>query len=528
MAMGTGMGTGMGTDTANRPRLKKFGLLGMGLSLLVIFPAWAGEWTITPTITAVETRTDNVGQVEKNKQSDWVTDITPGINIKGVGDRVKLDFDYQMHNLLYARDSSRNNIQNSLSAFGSLEAIENLFFIDASASVFQQNISAFRGATYSSSVDVSDNDNTTETRTYELSPYFKGTLGSFAEYQLRYSMSESTSDEKGLDDVKTKELAAYLAGVKGAGRMGWALEANTRQVDYARGKRDNEADLLRGTLTYHYSPQFRVSLIGGWESNDYVSVNKESHTIVGAGFEWAPTERTLLAVSHEDRFFGDSNSISFSHRTPRTAWNYRETKDAQVATDQTSSILGTNYDLFYNMFSSAIPDPAARAAFVNALLLRSGVDPHAQLQGGYATTGVTLQHQRELSFALRGVRNTVTFAATWNKTKELSQGVGSGLYLGSSFGNASDVRQQGVSVNWSHQLTGFSTLTGSVSRLESKGSGGTTSQDTEQTMMTINFLTQLGPKTNAGLGIRRTKFDGTAGASNYTENALSGSISHRF
>ncbi len=522
--MGMATGTATGTTMASRPSVLLLIPLGIGAGFLTV-PAEAGEWKITPTISAYETITDNVNQTNKNQKNDFITDITPGINISGVGDRAKLSLDYQMHNLMYARETSKNNLQNSLSAFGSLEAVENFFFIDASASIYQQNLSAFRGATYSN-VDVNSSNNTSETRSYLISPYIRGTFGSFAEYQLRYNLSSSTSSENNRYNADTKEVVARLAGIRGATQFGWAVDASSRKIDYQVG-RDNEADLLRGTLTYHYSPQLRLLLIGGYERNDYASVNKESHTIKGAGFEWAPTERTLLSASREDRFFGGSNNISFSHRTAGTAWNYRETKDAYVATDQANALSGTYFGLYDSMFSSMIPDPVTRAAFVNSFLLSNGLTPDAQLQGGFATTGVTLRHQRELSFALLGARNTVTFAATWSKTKELSQGIGTGLLLGTDFGDVDKVRQQGLSVNWSHKLTGLSSLTGGIARLESRGSGGS-SVSTDQTMLTVNFLTQLGPQTSAGVGIRRTEFDGSSNSSNYTENALTGSITHRF
>jgi hypothetical protein len=44
-------------------------------------------------------------------------------------------------------------------------------------------------------------------------------------------------------------------------------------------------------------------------------------------------------------------------------------------------------------------------------------------------------------------------------------------------------------------------------------------------LLNLNLVTQLGPNTNAGIGVRRNVVDGTA---NYTENAVIGTLSHRF
>ena len=515
------MGTAMGTAMASRLDRRSLTALGISLGLLTV-PAIAGDWTITPSISVNETATDNIDQVDKDRTSSLVTDISPGINIAGEGDRAKLRLNYQMHNLFYTDDSSRNNAQNSLNAFGTLEALENWFFIDANAFISQQNLSAYRGSTYSS-VDTNNSNNTTETSTYRISPYFKGTLGTSTDYQLRYNLSKTTSDEGSAYDTETRELVARLTGMTRFSKFGWALDGNTQESKFDRG-RDTEADLVRGTLTYYYDPQFRVSLIAGRESNDYNSLDKESHTIKGAGFEWAPTDRTLLSAIREDRFFGNSDNIKFTHRTAGTAWKYSQTKDAYTSTDQASGSVGTYYSLFDSLFSSAIPDPAARAAYVNALLLSNGISPNAQMQGGFLTTGVTLQNRKELSFALIGTRNTVTFAASKSDTQAFTGGIGSGWYAGTDFADANSVNQTGASINWSHKLTALSTLTGSIARLESE-SGGEGTYKTDETLFAINFLTQLGPKTNAGLGARRIEVDGTT---NYTENALTATLSHRF
>ena len=277
-------------------------------------------------------------------------------------------------------------------------------------------------------------------------------------------------------------------------------------------------------LTYQIDPQFRVSLIGGREANNYQSLSKEAHTTKGVGFDWSPTERTQISVSRENRFFGNSNSFSFAHRTEGSAWKYSESKDATVQTNQQSSTLGTNYDLLFSLYSSAIPDPVLRAGFVNALLSANGIPPNGLIQGGFLSNGVTLQHRRELSFALLGARNTVTFSASQSQSESLSQGAGTGFYLGAGFSNAQSIRQRTASINWSHKLTGLSSLTGSYAHMNSRGTG-TSSLETTQQMFNVNYMTQLGPKTNAGLGVRRVVVDGST---SYTENALTGVLSHQF
>lgn len=521
-----GMAMGMVTDMAARRVFRKgsAGLAGVtiiGVLAGVPVSAFAGTWTITPSVAVRETATDNARLSDTNKESDLISDISPGILVEGVGGRSKLRFDYQMHNLIYASDSSRNKTQHALNAFGTLEALEDWFFIDASGTISQQSISPFGGAP-SSGANTNGNDNSTETSTYRLSPYFRGTLGGFADYQLRYNLTTTSSAASQANDSDTKELVGTLKGVTALASLGWSVDASSQEVNFDNG-RSSEADRLRGVLTYQINPQFRVSLIGGREANDYLTIDKESYTTKGAGFDWSPTERTLVSASREDRFFGKSNTFSVSHRTAGSAWKYTESKDANVQTNQQSGGLGTYFDLFYSLTSSSLSD-AERTAITNALLDLYNLSPEAQVQGGFLTNGVTLQHRRQLSFALLGSRNTVTFTASRSESENMSAGVGTGILVGTDFVDVRNVRQRLISVNWSHKLTGMSSLVGTVSRLNSTGSGNTSLETTQQTY-SLDFTTKLGPNTSAGFGARHIVVDGTT---NYTENALTGVLSHRF
>jgi len=486
----------------------------------------AGEWTIRPTISVTETATDNVALTGENKQSDLISDISPGLHIEGSGGRSKLRFDYQMHNLIYAQDSSRNTIQNSLNALGTLEAIDNWLFIEASGNISQQSLSAFRSASASSSVNVNADTNTTETSTYRVSPYIVGSFGSFADYQLRYNQATTSRKSSLSNDESVSELVGTLKGNTSLASLGWSLNASAHTVSYDRG-RDNKDNRVGGQLTYQIDPEFRAYLIGGVESNNYQSLDMTSSTTRGAGFDWSPTERTLLSVSREKRFFGPANKISFTHRTESSAWKYTDTEDVVTQTDQQSTVgLGTYYDLYYNMLSSAIPNEAQRAAFVSGMLLSAGIPLNAQMEGNFLTNGSTLEHRREMSFALLGSRNTVTFALGETQSESASQGALVSFLGSRDFLQAQNVRQRFASVNWSHKLTPLSSMVASVSRMNSLGSGtGSSDLETTQQMYNLNFTTQLGPKTNAGLGFRHVVADGTV---DYTENAVTGTLSHQF
>ena len=504
---------------------RRGGLLVLGICLGSLgLHADAGEWTITPTIGVTETATDNVRLSSTQAKSALISDITPGISIDGSGGRASLHLNYQLHSLFHSNDPSANNeLQNSLSATGTLEAVESWLFIDASASISQQSISAFGAAPASSGVNTNANGNITETGNYTVSPYIRGAFGSYADYTLRYTLATTNAKSNAVSNTDSETWLGTLKGKTSLASVGWSVDGSAAIIDQGalRSKKDNR---LRGVLYYQFDPQFQVSLIGGREENNYETIDMASSTIGGAGFAWTPTERTRLAFSRESRFFGPANTFEFSHRTAQTAWQMSASKDvtSQGTTQQTVN-LGTNFNLLNRIYTSAIPDPVARAAYVNALLLASGISPNAELQGGFLTSGTALQQSRQASFALIGARNTVTFAATQSNTQNVTLLNGLGVDYGSG-ASSNNVDQIGTNVNWSHQLTPQSSLIASAAYLNSKGTGTNTLETTTK-LFNVNFVTNLGAKTNAGIGARRVIASGTTG---YTENAVTGTLSHRF
>ena len=239
------MATAMVTAMANKIVTYLAGqrLVVLGLLLgFVTLQAFAGNWTITPTLAVTETATNNLNLSSTNTQSSLSTNIAPGISIYGNGDRAKLRLNYTMNNIFYTADPSRNNqTQNSLNAFGTLEAVENWLFIDASGNISQQSISAFGATPISSDVNTSVNGNITETSTYQVSPYIRGSFGSFADYQLRYSLSDTGSQAGSTYGSTTKTWLGSLEGKTRLVNLGWSVYLNAVSTDQGnlRSKEDN-------------------------------------------------------------------------------------------------------------------------------------------------------------------------------------------------------------------------------------------------------------------------------------------------
>ncbi len=472
-------------------------------------------WTITPTVEVTERLSDNILLTNTNRKHDEVTEISPGLRIDGQSARLKVHFDYQLRGIFYAQGSRSNHTQNALNTFGTLEAVDNLLYLDFSGVITQQSISAF-GTQSPSSVNV--NANSTETANFRLSPYLKGRLLGYADYELRYTRSALRSDASGAFDSDTNEWMGKIHGATAMANLGWSLEGHGTQVDYSDGRK-NESELFRGLLSYRFAPEIRVSASMGSERNDYLGGDAKTWQTHGYGFDWSPSERTLLSAFRERRFFGNGHTVTFTHRTPLTSWRISDTRDVSLAPSNLTTVgLGSIYDLLYNMYQSNIPDPIQREAFVRGLLQRGGVAANSQVLAGFLSSQATVQRQQEISVALQGVRNTVTFLASRSENQRLGSTLGAAA---GDFAVTSSIRQRGFSMNWAHHLTPLSSL--SVMASQQNSAGDANIQGTKLRTLNVSYSTKFDPKTTASLGVRRALFESSTNP--YQENAITGTIS---
>lgn len=475
-------------------------------------------WTITPRIGLTETLSDNINLSSTNTQTGFISQLSPGIRVDARTTRLKMFLDYSLNGLRYSTGNSSSQAQNVLNAFGTLEAIDNWLFLDFSGNISQQIINPFGVQTPSS---IYDNRNLTETSTYRLSPFIKGQLGGSADYFLRYNISATNYQNSSLSNVT---LSQWIGQVRGSTRfqnLNWTIDGSQQNTDYSLG-RNYDDGRVRGVLTYKPFPEFSLSGSGGWETNNYQSLNNEGQSTYGYGINWTPTERTQVSGFQEHRFFGNGYNVLLSHRFPLSSIRYTAIRDVSLIPNQfTSSGMGTVYDMYFDQFSNLIPDPVARSAYVTNLLNQLGVAPNAQAVSDYAAQRPRVQTSQQLTYVLYGARNSLTLIAARNENEALTV-FGQNTNIA---GQASRVTQQGFTVSFAHRLTPLTALNLLGSRMESQ-SGLTNVLNTTMTTYQVGVSTRFGAKTAGSLNLRRSEFD--SDTSPYTENALVGSITMFF
>jgi uncharacterized protein (PEP-CTERM system associated) len=393
-------------------------------------------------------------------------------------------FDYALSWVEYAQNASLSRSQSALNTFGTLEAVDNWLYLDFSGAIAQQSISAFGTL---SNDNVSRNGNKTEVSTYRVSPYLRGRLGDVANYEARYGRVVTHGDAASVSGVATSDAIVNFNGDSAFRNLGWSVDANRQSIDYSAG-RPTEADRFDLGLSYSVTPQLGVTASAGREFSNYTSIEKQTYATNSYGFNWSPFDTAKLSALLGNRSFGEFHSLSFEHRTPRTVWVLTDSRDV-----------------------SATPNPTSRSQLVNTVLQASGNNPSAPLSTGFLTSSVSLLRRQDLSFALLGVRDTVTLIATQSESSRLDT-VSTSF---DDFTTASVVRQHGLSVNYSHRLTPEYSLGILVSQQITSGGGAL--QDATLKFFNISLTGKVRKNATASLGVRRAVYSGSAP---YDENAV--------
>ena len=166
---------------------------------------------MTPSLKLAETYTDNVFlSPDGSRQSDWITQIIPGISVTANGPRLRLDAFYAPEIVYHAQTEREDKVFHRGNAVGTLELADELLFLEAGAKVDQYDIS-LQGPLTTSNVNITGNRATAVTS--YVSPYLLRNIGSAARAEARFTYStwKSDEDQPALPDNTARRVLLRLA-----------------------------------------------------------------------------------------------------------------------------------------------------------------------------------------------------------------------------------------------------------------------------------------------------------------------------
>ncbi len=405
---------------------------------------------MTPTVSWTSTLTDNVDLAPSDqKRSDWVNEISPGLQFAGASAHAKVDGSIVLPVLLYARTSENNYVQPQVNITGSVEAIEHFFFIDASVHVSQQYITPF-GATPNNLANATDNRYTAQD--YTISPYIRGRTKNVIEYEVRDTNTWSLANVHSADSANgySNELAAHVR--RDARPTGWSVEYDRTEVKFTDRQSEN-TEIARARVIYWPDPTLQLSLIGGYEDNQF-TITRERGPVYGAGVSWRPGERTALDATIEHRFFGTGYHFTFNHRMPLSVFEVRASRDTTSYPQQLADLpAGSNVSQLLNsVFSSRVPDPVQRQALVDQVIRNRGLPGQLSSPVVLFSQQITVVESFAASYGILGARNSILFTAYRSKDTPVED-LDSALPPQFLQDLNQDSTQVGANVAFSHSLT---------------------------------------------------------------------------
>jgi uncharacterized protein (PEP-CTERM system associated) len=440
---------------------------GAGLAAalaLACGPASAGEWTFSPSISVNETYSDNIELAPSGaEEHDFVTTVTPGLNIRGQGRRAQADVFYRAQAIRRARAEDSSDFNHQLQAGGLAELIEDLIFVDASATVRQENTSD-TGVTASDNLTVSSNRDTVVT--YRVSPHLKRRLGDFADGELRYTHDEVDNGDQGIGS-QGDEIGLVVTSGDDFQRLPWTLSANRREEENDNGA---ETTFQRIEVAGRYEITRRYGLVAavGYEDNDFATGESDTSGITWrAGATWTPTPRTEAEFGIEERFFDQAFFLNARHRSRRTVFQVSYREDV---TTTTGLQLERQLVPLVDAFGQPVVNPDTGAAFLVPLDTPTQTDEvlvTRRLSGSVAfqgrRTNASLSFfDEERDFSVGGDESVqgLSGSATRRLSRKLSASLSGGWQQSELRGVDGDETRWNVAVGLSRRFT--SELTGSV------------------------------------------------------------------
>jgi uncharacterized protein (PEP-CTERM system associated) len=492
---------------------------------LASMPALAENWTVTPAVGVRETYTTNSNLGPSSQQQDnWVTELTGSIAVNGVGARARLNGTVALTGVLYATDSQNNYLYPTASLLGNIEAIEKFFYVDGAISVSQQYLSPF-------APQPADNIGVTQNRytsaSYRVSPYIQGVFPGQVTYLLRNdsiwtNLSNTPTNVPGfVGSYVNRWIGRLDSPIR---TFGWSVDGNTTYTKFTNEQALTN-EIVRGILHYQPDPQLRLDAIGGYEWNDYF-VTKSENIVYGVGAEWRPSDRTTVVGDWQERFFGSSYLASLTHRNPYTAFNINASRNITTQPQQLLALpAGSNVAALVDAaFTTRIPDPAERAAAVQAFLSATGLPAVLQSPLNFYTQQVILYDQQSATFTVLGLRNSLALTI-YNRKSEVISG-GSGVPLPPPFGAQNNNTQRGASLAYNHRLTQLTNLNAIATRYDTTATAPFTNKSTTDYFL-VAVGTRLSPKTDAVTGLSYTIFDSNS-FNDYNAFTAYVGLNHRF
>lgn len=487
-------------------------------------PKPRGEWQFEVGINSNETYTDNVALSSAHKQSDFVTDVSPYVSAKKDGAHLKVDARYAMQNLFYLNDSSRNTVYHQLASHANAELLPKNLFLDVAANVSQQQTSALAA----SGVDNTNaTGNTTNVYNLTITPYWQQRFGSAATLFARYSHAENRNSGSVVSNNATDSLNVGVNSGSDFKQLSWGVNYAEQQVNNV-SRSDTAFNTISGNLGYALTSHLKATLTGGYEDNQYEATggNTTKGGFWDARITWVPGRLSKYELGYGDHYYGKNIFGSFTHQTPHTTWDVSYTEAVTTSSSNSAYNNGTN-NFVYQTNSSLTAGTLSTQGNLqsNSVYLDRTLRGTFTYKRGRGDFSIGIEHAR------RKGQEAVYNSAT-NTFDGCTVG-GGGNSCGSSTTTSAttntiynEIKTVGIRFHGGWKLS--SATTGNVDASATRNTFPELSRQDDLRTLSLGVTHVFLRNVNGGVSVRHQTRSSDGANGDFTENAVSASLSAHF
>ncbi|MDM4764870.1 TIGR03016 family PEP-CTERM system-associated outer membrane protein [Pelomonas sp. SE-A7] len=478
------------------------------------------SFSIQPSLSVSTTATDNLrlDDVNAGKDKAVVGILSPGLSLRANTGLLRGSLDYAMDGLMYYKTSYGDRAQHRLSSQGTVALWDGRFAVDMRATLGQQAQSAF-GVAQSGSTSLTET-NRSQLATLTISPRLMGQLGGIASYQLNATGTENRVKDSVVGDSKSAQIGLHLSGLGGSQRLlNWNLTGQAQRQTGGQTRRLTTEYALLG-LSYRPDVDWSFQAQAGAERTNFVTIDPVTSSTYTVAMDWTPSPRTQLNADWRKHSYGNSHTLSFTHRMARSSWRFTDTQAVNGPGAVGASARQTNYALYDAIFTALEADPVKRDLLVRAYLQAVGLNADAISNEGFLAASATMTRAQSAAFSLMGLRSTVTVSINQSKTRRLDPLSQATDDLG-RFGN---VRLRSASLSLAHKLTTSNSI--SLTLADQRNDNASGSQSSDLKSLLGNFTGRLNQRLSYSLGLRHSRFNSNLRA--YRENAATATLTQQF
>jgi uncharacterized protein (PEP-CTERM system associated) len=265
----------------------------------------AFEWQLRTNLNMQEIYDDNLNLSQTAPQAGFVSEITPGLMLRGQSPSSNFNLNYRLQGLYNAENSGVAQAYHQLNMSSLLQPVQNTFYIQSSSSISQQNTNNGFIATD----NIAGRNSMTQVENFSIAPYLTPHFGQYATGLLKAGYAGSyynTPSNVAADSISNSQTILTQGGLTSGsyfGLLSWGLNysSSNQQNDIGQTQQVANAGNVRfqsysANTRYYLARQFNVFANAGYENNYYATVvNTPSQNSYNNGFfytvggQWKPS-----------------------------------------------------------------------------------------------------------------------------------------------------------------------------------------------------------------------------------------------